>query len=331
MPLYKDGKRRILPPLRFGWGVLLHLLRHGRSYDIVHTASFPYFSLLAAGLARWFGGYRIVCDWHEVWSDDYWRDYLGKMGRAGSFVQRLCARIPQKAYAFSRLHAERLKSLGLEQVGLLTGEYASPGKLQSFSGSSVTVVYAGRFIPEKRIGLLVDALALARSSIPGLRARLIGDGPTRPEMIARVEALGLSDMVDLPGFVTVEAVDTAMRESLCIVQPSSREGYGMVVIEAAHRGVPAIVVAAPDNAATELVDEGVNGFVVPEPNPSLLAEAIVECWNRGPELRASTRRWYDENEFRLSIESSLQTVVESYANAPGGRSVPPSQRAEAFN
>jgi glycosyltransferase involved in cell wall biosynthesis len=128
-------------------------------------------------------------------------------------------------------------------------------------------------------------------------------------------------MVDLPGFVTVEAVDTAMRESLCIVQPSSREGYGMVVIEAAHRGVPAIVVAAPDNAATELVDEGANGFVVPEPHPSLLAEVIVECWNRGPELRASTRRWYDENEFRLSIESSLQTVVRDYSGEAAGQTI----------
>ena len=42
------GQRRILPPLVFGAGVLAHLLRHGRRYDVVHTCSFPYFSLLAA-------------------------------------------------------------------------------------------------------------------------------------------------------------------------------------------------------------------------------------------------------------------------------------------
>ena len=47
-----DGRRKIAPPLVFGAGVLWHLLRHGRSYDVVHTASFPYFSLLAAGLLR---------------------------------------------------------------------------------------------------------------------------------------------------------------------------------------------------------------------------------------------------------------------------------------
>nr|MBA3644403.1 glycosyltransferase [Chloroflexia bacterium] len=45
--LYQNGRRRILPPIRFGAGVATHLLRHGQAYDVVHVASFPYFSLLA--------------------------------------------------------------------------------------------------------------------------------------------------------------------------------------------------------------------------------------------------------------------------------------------
>ncbi|HMH48556.1 MAG TPA: glycosyltransferase, partial [Solirubrobacteraceae bacterium] len=51
MALYTPGgRRRILPPLVFGLGVLLHLLRHGRRYDVVHACAFPYFSLLSAAL-----------------------------------------------------------------------------------------------------------------------------------------------------------------------------------------------------------------------------------------------------------------------------------------
>src|SRR3954468_5615446 len=50
MGLYAEGgRRKIAPPLVFGAGALWHLLRHGGRYDAVHTASFPYFSLLAAG------------------------------------------------------------------------------------------------------------------------------------------------------------------------------------------------------------------------------------------------------------------------------------------
>src|ERR1700686_986240 len=100
MALYtSSGRRRILPPLLFGLGVLLHLLRHGRRYEVVHTCAFPYFSLLAAALVRPVLGFRLVVDWFEVWSNDYWRGYLGGLGgRVGALVQRLCARVPQHAF-----------------------------------------------------------------------------------------------------------------------------------------------------------------------------------------------------------------------------------------
>ncbi len=68
----------------FGLGVLWHLLRHGRRYDAVHMCSFPYFSLLAAALARPFGRYELAVDWFEVWSDSYWRDYLGGVSAGAS-------------------------------------------------------------------------------------------------------------------------------------------------------------------------------------------------------------------------------------------------------
>ena len=51
-----SGRRRIMPPLRFGLAVLLHLLRNRDRYDIVHTCSFPYFPLLSASLASAAGG-----------------------------------------------------------------------------------------------------------------------------------------------------------------------------------------------------------------------------------------------------------------------------------
>lgn len=314
MPLYKNGKRRLFPPLRFGLGVLLHLLRHGRRYDVVHTASFPYFSLLAAALACPLGRYRIVSDWHEVWSRDYWREYLGRLGFIGNAVQRLCAAVPQSAYTFSRMHQERLNGLGVKAVKRLTGEYASKARVNCEAVPSVphTVVYAGRFISEKRVELLVDALAIACERVPGLHGKLIGDGPTRADVLKRLTRLQIAQLVNCPGFVTHDVLDDAMSSALCVVQPSSREGYGMVVVEAARCGVPAIVVAAPDNAATELITEGQNGFVVGRADPGLLAAAIVECEAGGADLRRRTREWYAANEKALSIETSLATVVQDY-------------------
>jgi hypothetical protein len=62
------GRRKISPPLRFGWGIFWHLLRHRGDFDIVHTCSFPYFSLIGARLACALGGPAVVTDWYEVWS-----------------------------------------------------------------------------------------------------------------------------------------------------------------------------------------------------------------------------------------------------------------------
>ncbi|MCW3068828.1 MAG: glycosyl transferase group 1, partial [Solirubrobacterales bacterium] len=74
MALYTEsGRRRILPPLVFGVGVFLHLLRHGRRYDVVDTSAFPYFSLLAAAALAPVMRFRVVVDWFEVWSRSYWR------------------------------------------------------------------------------------------------------------------------------------------------------------------------------------------------------------------------------------------------------------------
>jgi glycosyltransferase involved in cell wall biosynthesis len=323
LELYADGNRRIGPPIRFGLGVFLHLLRHGRDYDALHTASFPYFSLLAAAVTRPIGRFRISCDWHEVWSRAYWREYLGAFGGwIGWTVQRMCAWVPQRAYAFSRLHAARLKRIGLSSdVTVLTGEYAGSVEAPLPTAPRVppTVVYAGRLIREKRVPLVVDAVAAARREIPGLRAVIFGAGPELDAVRARVADLGLEEEVELPGFVAAETVDDAMRTATCVVQPSSREGYGMVVVEASAHGVPAIVVAGEDNAAVELVDEGVNGFVAPVPTGDAISAAIVRCHVQGEALRESTRAWFVENARRLSIDGSLQTVSAGYS-APNARS-----------
>jgi len=321
MELYTDsGRRRILPPLVFGAGVLWHLLLHGGRYDVVHTASFPYFSLLAAGLARPLRRFQLVVDWHELWSRDYWREYLGRVGGAlGNAVQSLCLRVPQSAFCFSRLYGERLRAAHLNgRLTVLEGEYAGALEPAEPQPAEPVVVFAGRHIPEKRVPALLPALALARERIPGLRAEILGDGPERGEVLRVRDRLGLADVVDVPGRVDAGRVEQALGRALCMVLPSKREGYGMVVVEASALGTPSVVVAAPDNAATDLVSDGENGYVAPSASPEDLAEAIERVHAGGDPLRRRTADWFRANATRLSLESSLATVLESY-RAPSAR------------
>jgi glycosyltransferase involved in cell wall biosynthesis len=319
MGLYAEGGRwRILPPLVFGLGVLLHLLRHGSRYDVVHTASFPYFSLLAAAAVR---RYRLVVDWHEVWSREYWLEYLGpRAGRVGDAVQRLCLRVPQRAFCFSRLHGRRLRETRVNgEVTVLEGEYAGPLEAREPVPAEPVVVFAGRHIPEKRVSALVPALALARERIPELRGEIYGDGPERGEVLRLRSELGLDGALEVQGFVQAERVEAALSRALCMVLPSRREGYGMVVVEAAALGTPSVVVADPDNAATDLVSPGENGYVAPSASPADLAAAIERVHAEGHALRERTAAWFGENAERLSLEGSLKRVLESYAEPSARR------------
>jgi glycosyltransferase involved in cell wall biosynthesis len=310
MELYAGGKRRILPPLRFGIGLFWHLLRRGRDYDRLHLASFPFFSLLAAGLLRPFSGYRIGVDWHEVWTDDYWRAYLGRLGWLGIAVQRLCARVPQKAYAFSRLHAARAEAIGCSApVTILTGEYAGSAYPAHPAAVPPTLVYAGRLIPEKRVSLLIDAFALLAAQRPDVRLTIFGRGPEQAAIEAQIARLGLGEEIRRPGFVAEAEIEAAMAEAAAIVQPSEREGYGMVVVEAAARGVPVVVVPAPDNAATELVDAGENGFIAADATRAALAAAMAAAIDGGDALRTRTRAWFAANAERLSIAGSTAQIL----------------------
>lgn len=324
MELYAAGKRRIWPPLRFGLGLLGHLLCHGRRYDRLHLASFPFFSLLAAGLLRPFFGYRIAVDWHEVWTDDYWRAYLGRLGWLGIAVQRLCARVRQEAYAFSLLHAARAEAIGCPApVTILPGEYAGGAYPVRAVADPPTLVYAGRLIPEKRVSLLVDAFALLVAQRPEVRLTIFGRGPEQEAIDAQIARLGIGGAIRLPGFVPETEIEAAMAEAAAVVQPSEREGYGMVVVEAAAHGVPVVVVPAPDNAATELVDTGENGFIAADATPAALAAAMAAAVDGGDALRSRTRAWFAANAARLSIAGSTAKIL---ADMDAGRAADLSSR-----
>lgn len=308
-----DGRRRTVPPLRFGAGVLEHLFRHRGAYDVVHTASFPYFSVLAAAGARRRHGFRLFVDWHEVWTQEYWHSYYGPLGgRGGWAVQRACLRVPQRAYCFSRLHEQRLHDSGVSDVTRLEGQYQGGVVPPTPSAVAPTVVFAGRLIPEKNVLALVAAVARVRDRLPDVRLEIYGDGPDRERLRRSIDEQRLAEVVTLHGFVERAALEQAIAQSLCLALPSRREGYGLVVVEASARGVPSVVACGPDNAAVELVEDGVNGFVARSPTPDDLADAIGLVYDAGVALRVSTANWFEQHAGRLSLESSAERVLSDY-------------------
>jgi glycosyltransferase involved in cell wall biosynthesis len=124
-------------------------------------------------------------------------------------------------------------------------------------------------------------------------------------------------VVSAPGFVATEELERILRRALCLVLPSRREGYGLIVVEAAAARTPSVVARAPDSAAAELIEVGENGYIAESAGPEALAEAILRVRDEGQPLRKRTAGWFRRNADQLSLQRSLEIVIESYGGAPG--------------
>ena len=323
------GRRRLLSPLAFGAGVLVHLLRHRRRYDVVHCLSYPYLSVLAARLALAGGARRsLVVEWLECLTPGYWRSYAGRVGgAAGRLIQWLCVRATPLAVCFSEHSRRRLLESGLRAPAhVLGGLWEPESELPPPSAArpeTPFILFAGRHVPDKRVTAIPAATALARAWHPDLHAVVVGDGPLRPEVGRRARELGLNGVVELPGFVARERLAELMHAAACVVAPSRRDGHGMVVAEAAAAGTPVVGVAGPDSAVSELIEEGVNGAVSPSAEPGDLAAAIDRVLAGGPELRAHTTAWWQGNRERLSAAGSIARLRRLYAERVSEARPPP--------
>src|SRR5262249_14134003 len=157
--------------------------------------------------------------------------------------------------------------------------------------------------------------ALVRERRPELNLEPYGEGPERGKLEQLVAELELQHHVRILGQRSEEEITNAFARAACVATASEREGYGLVVVEAAAHGTPSVVVAGHENAALELVVDGVNGTVAPSSIAPAIAEAIDPVVEAGDALRTSTRRWFDENRSNLLVDSSVEQVLDAYARA----------------
>jgi glycosyltransferase involved in cell wall biosynthesis len=124
------------------------------------------------------------------------------------------------------------------------------------------LIYVGRLSSHKRVDLLINALSRVREDIPEIRCGIIGDGPELAKLTRLSEDLKVKENVDFLGFLeSEEGLIAKMKSSKLFVLPSTREGFGISLLEANACGLPAVVVDAEKSAAASLIKEGVNGLI----------------------------------------------------------------------
>lgn len=170
-------------------------------------------------------------------------------------------------------------------------------------------LFAGKFIPEKRIDTFVEALALAATATgPGRAAALFaGDGALRPS----VERLARDLEVDaaFTGFLNQREMPLAYAAADALILPSESETWGMVVNEAMASGLPAFV-SANVGCAPDLIVEGQTGATFPSGDPSALAD-ILAAYAAAPERLAASGEAAERHVQRFSSTVAADGVVEA--------------------
>jgi glycosyltransferase involved in cell wall biosynthesis len=242
----------------------------------------PFFPLFSAKLVCLLRRRRLYATWHEVWTNDYWKNYLGRLGGLGYAAERLAMRLPKEIISNSAHTSERLRGLDPElkvrtvELGIDFDQIAGAGP----SGASSDVIYAGRLLPNKNIDQLVRAIGILRTGRPAIRAVIVGQGPERPSLERLVSELGLRANIEFVDFMANhDDLFSLMKSSKVFVLPSEREGFGLVVLEANACGLPVVTVRHPENAAQRLILEGENGFVT-SLDAAGLAQATLRCLGR---------------------------------------------------
>jgi phosphatidylinositol alpha-1,6-mannosyltransferase len=136
------------------------------------------------------------------------------------------------------------------------------------------VVSVGVLSAQKGIDVAIEALALARARLPGLRLVVVGDGDAAADLRRIAERRGVADAVRFTGRVPHRATADYYNAADVFVMPTLRvESFGLVLAEAMACEVP--VVASRIGATHEVVADGETGVLVAPGRADALAEAIV--------------------------------------------------------
>ncbi len=139
------------------------------------------------------------------------------------------------------------------------------------SKSQFTIVCISLFRPEKRIDLVLESFnTLVHSGIKA-KLKLIGDGPLKHEIENQIQKLGISDLVELPGYLSQNRIVEELHNSHLLVLASDIETFGMVLIEAQACGLP---VVATDCGGPRDIITPESGILVKPGSVSELTDAI---------------------------------------------------------
>lgn len=190
-----------------------------------------------------------------TWRGRSWQRLVTRFSAARVSVGRQSAR-----------DAEEFGGLRRGSVAVIYNGVPAPPPSPRPRNQVFTLGTLGRLSPEKSLDTLLSAVA----GLPGTRLLIAGTGRLQEVIEAQIESLGISDRVELVGFVDRWQF---LQEIDCLVQPSLNEALPLTMLEAMRAGVP--VIASDVGSLREAIEHGKTGILAPPGSVAELRRAIV--------------------------------------------------------
>ncbi|WP_233266660.1 glycosyltransferase family 4 protein [Tomitella fengzijianii] len=288
-------------------------LRGARPDVIVDTQNgIPFFAALVAGAP-------VAVLVHHCHKEQ-WPVAGRALGRLGWWLESVASpRLHRRRQylTVSLPSAEELETLGVEgeriavvRAGLDPVPAAvTPGCAVSRTAHPSLVVLS-RLVPHKQIEDAMYALARLRPLMPDLRLDVIGDGWWSEPLHRHARELGVADAVTFHGHVSEEHKHRLLAQSWVHVMPSRKEGWGLVVVEAAQHEVPTVGYRG-SRGLTDSVLDGVTGLLVDDREELVAAVSeLVGDANLRAELGRKARTRVQEFSWERSGEAFLGVLDE---------------------
>lgn len=166
----------------------------------------------------------------------------------------------------------RRRGVTAPRFEVISGGIADQGGRTDDNTREFDAILVARLVPIKRIELFIDTIATLRTTRPGARAAIVGDGPLRASLTAYAAHAGIAGAITFAGHQ--DDVRSWLRRACVFVLTSRSEGLALSMMEAMMEGLPAVVPDVGDLG--ELVENGCNGYLVDDPTPHAFASHIAE-------------------------------------------------------
>lgn len=249
---------------------------------------------------------------HEVAKDIWIRQFGLVLGNLGKFVEPIIFKFYRgiQFLTVSQTTKKDLTGFGIPQSHITVinnGVSVEPFPAELKKEKNSVLIYVGRLTKAKNVEDVIKAFGVVNKKIPTARLWIVG-GADDPHYLNKLRKQ-VNNRVKFWGFVSDNQKEKLMAKSHLLVHASLTEGWGLVVIEAAAMGTPAVVYNVP--GLCESVINGKTGVVCPKNTPEEMAKQIIGLLSDNKKYREMQKSCLDRAKkfsWKKSITKSLKLI-----------------------